>query len=135
MLMARRMMRQERAHVDVPRCLSRQLERAVHREGKVLSERREQQWTIVLDPIVRATIHELRDCPLACLERVRRFQVFVREPFLVVPASRWRACACLLCGHPEEQVDGCLFVVICADMRVMADDNMYESAVPRSEFA
>ena len=128
-------MRQERAHVDVPRCLSRQLERAVHREGKVLSERREQQRPVVLYPVIRTAVHELRDRSLARLERVRRFQVFVREPFLVVPASRWRACACLLCGYTKEQVDGCLFVVICADMRVMADDDMYESAVPRSEFA
>ena len=128
-------MRQERAHVDIPRCLSRQLERAVHREREVLPERREQQRPVVLYPVIRTAVHELCDGSLACIERVRRFQVLVREPFLVVPASRRRARACLLCGHPEEQVDGCLFVVVCANMRVMANNDMYEGATPRSEFA
>ncbi len=79
----------------------------------MLPERREEQRPVILYPVVRSTVHELRDGPLARVERVCDFEMLVREPLLVVPPLWRRAVGRLLCGHAEEEVDGGLLIVVC----------------------
>ena len=97
-----------------------QFKRTVHGKRKVFPKRREQQRTIVFDPIVPARVDELCQSFLAVIERVRCLEMLVGIPFLVVTSLRWQSCACLLCGNSEEEVDCGLLIIVLGCVREAA---------------
>ena len=88
------------------------LECTVHRESKVLSERREQQRAVVLDPVVCPCVHELSQRLLARFKWVCFLKVLVSIPLLVVAPLRRGTRYGLLRRYTEKKVDGGLLVVV-----------------------
>jgi hypothetical protein len=61
---------QKAVHVCGGCYLPWKLERAVHRIGKMLPERCEQQWAVIAHPKVARAFYKLADALLARLERI-----------------------------------------------------------------
>jgi hypothetical protein len=73
---------------------------------------REQQRSIILDPIISLDLHTLPQPIHTLLCEVKRKQVLLREPFPVA-ASYLRVGDGSLGLDPEKEVDGGLFIGVC----------------------
>lgn len=97
-----------------------QLECAIHRIGKMFSQRSKQQGSIVFHPEIPSLTNKISDACITLIQNISRSEVFFMEPFPIAITGRGMYYRSLV-FYSEEEVDGSLLVGVWSWVRYQGE--------------